>query len=523
MSLIFKWLVRIAGGILMLLIFAVLAVYYLSARSLPDYDATEKVAGIAAPVEILRDTANVPHILGQSDSDVFFGLGYAHAQDRLWQMVVMRRTAQGRLSEVFGLRTVETDKLLRRLDLYNLAQQSVAAQDLDTIAMLNAYAAGVNARLVQINKQALGRGAPEMFIFDMPVAPWTPADSLAILKLMALQLSDHLQTEVLRAQLSMMLPDARRLADILPDAPGSGVSALPAYSSLMPKGHTMHASHSPAQRPFLWPVPPRGMASASNAWAAAPQRSAAGGTLLANDPHLGLSAPTIWYLARLQLASGGVIGGTIPGMPLVLSGRSEDLGWALTSAYMDDQDVLLEQLNPENPEEYLTPEGYKPFATRPSIVEIKDHTPVTLTLRWSENGPILAGSDFDLAEITPKGHVASLGWTALSPADTSMTAGLRLMQAKTVQDALEGSALYIAPAQNLTVVDGVQIAMRTIGAMPRRDAAHQTQGRMPAPGWLAQNRWQGLFPASANPEFVNPNGGILGNTNNKTVERPFPL
>ena len=523
MSLIFKWLVRIAGGILMLLIFAVLAVYYLSARSLPDYDATEKVAGIAAPVEILRDTANVPHILGQSDSDVFFGLGYAHAQDRLWQMVVMRRTAQGRLSEVFGLRTVETDKLLRRLDLYNLAQQSVAAQDRDTIAMLNAYAAGVNARLVQINKQALGRGAPEMFIFDVPVAPWTPADSLAILKLMALQLSDHLQTEVLRAQLSMVLPDARRLADILPDAPGSGVSALPAYSSLMPKGHTMHAAHNPAQRPFLWPVPPRGMASASNAWAAAPQRSAAGGTLLANDPHLGLSAPTIWYLARLQLASGGVIGGTIPGMPLVLSGRSEDLGWALTSAYMDDQDVLLEQLNPENPEEYLTPEGYKPFATRPSIVEIKDHAPVTLTLRWSENGPILAGSDFDLAEITPKGHVASLGWTALSPADTSMTAGLRLMQAKTVQDALEGSALYIAPAQNLTVVDGVQIAMRTIGAMPRRDAAHQTQGRMPAPGWLAQNRWQGLFPASANPEFVNPNGGILGNTNNKTVERPFPL
>ena len=523
MSLIFKWLVRIAGGILLLLIFTVLAVYYLSARSLPDYDATETVAGINAPVEILRDTANVPHILGQSDSDVFFGLGYAHAQDRLWQMVVMRRTAQGRLSEVFGLRTVETDKLLRRLDLYNLAQQSVAAQDSATIAMLNAYAAGVNARLVQINKQALGRGAPEMFIFDVPVAPWTPADSLAILKVMALQLSDHLQTEVLRARLSMLLPDARRLADILPDAPGSGVGALPAYSSLLPQGATAYAADTPKERPFLWPVPPRGMASASNAWAAAPQRSAAGGTLLANDPHLGLSAPSIWYLARLELASGGVIGGTIPGMPLVLSGRSADLGWGLTSAYMDDQDVLLEQLNPENPEEYLTPGGYKRFSTRPSIVEIKDHAPVTLTLRWSENGPILPGRDFDLGEITPKGHVASLSWTALSPADTSMSAGLRLMQAKTVQDALEGSALYIAPAQNLTVVDGVQIAMRTIGAMPRRDAAHQTQGRMPAPGWLPQNRWQGLFPASANPEFMNPIGGILGNTNNKTVERPFPL
>ncbi|MEY8841348.1 penicillin acylase family protein, partial [Cribrihabitans sp. XS_ASV171] len=148
-----------------------------------------RTEGISAPVEIVRDNANVPHVLGESDADVFFGLGYAHAQDRLWQMTMLRRTVQGRLSEVFGPRTVEIDKLLRRFDLYRLAQRSVEVQDDYTRAALTAYAAGVNARLAEINEEALGRGAPEMFLFNAPVAPWQPADSIAIIKLMAVQLS----------------------------------------------------------------------------------------------------------------------------------------------------------------------------------------------------------------------------------------------------------------------------------------------------------------------------------------------
>ena len=245
--------------------------------------------------------------------------------------------------------------------------------------------------------------------------------------------------------------------------------------------------------------------------------------LLASDPHLGFSAPTIWYLARMQLSAGGVIGGTIPGIPIVLSGRSEDLGWGITSSYLDDQDLFIEQLNPDNPEEYLTLEGFKPFETRPSIVNIKGAAPVTLTLRWTENGPVLPGSHANLATITPPGHVASLAWTALTPADTTMSAGLGLMYARTVQEALAAGEGFIAPSQNLTLADGVQIALKTIGQAPRRDVQHQSQGRIPSPGWIAGNRWQGALPYDSNPEFVNPQGGILGNTNNKIVNRPFPL
>ncbi|WP_171129762.1 penicillin acylase family protein [Ruegeria sp. HKCCA5014] len=518
---VFRWLIRIATGVILLALAAIGLVYFLACQSLPDYDQSLEVSGLSAPVEIVRDTANVPHVLGQTDPDVFFGLGYAHAQDRLWQMTVLRRTAQGRLSEVFGARTVGIDKLLRRFDLYGLAHRSVEVQDDYTKAALRAYAAGVNARLDEINEMALGRGAPEMFLFNAPVSPWQPGDSLAIIKLMGLQLSGHLQDEVLRARASLMLNDPARLADILPDVPGQGIAALPEYAALFPT-LPRFAESQPTPRHPLSPVPEQGLAGASNAWSAAPARSASGGTLLANDPHLGFTAPGIWYLARLELEKGGVIGASIPGVPAIMTGRSDRLGWGLTSSYLDDQDLHIEKLNPENPEEYLTPEGYKRFQTRPSIIDIKDEAPITLTLRWTENGPVLPGTDYDLETITPPGHVASLSWTALSARDTSMTASMALMNADTVREAIEIAEGFIAPSQNLSLVDRNMIGMKLIGAMPKRDLNNQSRGRIPTPGWLTRNRWDGRLPYADNPEFVAPIGGILGNTNNKIIDRLFP-
>ncbi|MEP1767448.1 MAG: penicillin acylase family protein [Sulfitobacter sp.] len=521
MALVFRWLVRLAAALLVLSVVAIGLIYWLASRSLPDYNAEVEVPNLTHPVEIVRDNANVPHIFGPKDADVFFGLGFAHAQDRLWQMTTMRRTAQGRLSEVFGAKTLDVDKLMRRFDIYALSVASVEAMDPATQDALRAYSAGVNARLDQINNDALGRGAPEMFIFNAPMAPWRPADSIAIVKLMGIQLSGHLDAEVLRAQVSLALPDEKRLRDILPDAPGAGVVALPKYASLFPTAQKFAALPPFNQHP-LSPFKRTALAGASNAWAAAPTRSASGGTLLANDPHLGFTAPAIWYLARLDLEAGGVIGATIPGVPNVLTGRSADLGWGLTSSYLDDQDVYVEELNPANREEYRTPSGFKKFRTRASIINVKDLDPVTLTLRWTDNGPVLPGSHYNLASITPPGHVVSVNWTVLSQRDTTIQAGIKLMNAKTVADAITASADHIAPSQNLTLVDNTTIALKTIGAAPKRDPAHQSQGRMPTPGWIATNRWQGTLPFTTNPGFVSPAGGILGNTNNKTVDRPFP-
>ncbi|MBN8631032.1 MAG: penicillin acylase family protein [Rhodobacterales bacterium] len=516
----FRWLIRIVSGLIALGVVAALLAYYILSRSLVDYDEDFTVAGISAPVEIVRNNDNVPHIFGKTDKDVFFALGFAHAQDRLWQMTMLRRTAQGRLSEIFGPSTVKVDELMRRYDLYGLALQSVKAQDPETLAALEAYSAGVNAWIEEVNKGARGRGAPEFFLFEPEISAWAPADSIAILKLMALQLSSALQTEVLRARVSLLL-SPERLADILPDDPGQAIAALPDYASLVPGVEPSSKPVDLAEGPFS-PIADPGMAGASNSWAAMPGRSAAGGSLLANDPHLGLTAPTIWYLARLELSSGGVIGGTIPGVPLVLVGRSENLGWGLTTAYVDDQDVVIEALNPANKEEYQTPEGWAKFESRQSIIKVKDAEPVTLTLRWSKNGPILPGTHYDLGSITPAGHVAAVSWTALSGADTSISGAMALMRAQNVDQALEAGRKVIAPAQNVMLADGSGIALQVMGALPARDPGHPSQGRLPALGSDARVGFKGVLPYEENPSFRNPTSGLLGNTNNKTVDRPFP-
>jgi len=520
MALIFRWLIWFATALIVLCVATVTLAYYFASRSLPDYDAQTDVAGISATIEIVRDNANVPHIFGANDQDVFFALGYAHAQDRLWQMTMLRRTVQGRLSELFGERTLKIDEAMRRYDIYNLSVASEKAQDEETTAALNAYSAGVNAWLNEVNAGARGRGAPEMWLFSHPVSPWQPADSIAILKLMALQLSPNLANEVLRARTSLLI-DNDRLRDIMPDDPTSGIAALPAYASLVPDVPSFTPDTQLASDP-LSPFHPPELAGASNAWAANADRSATGSTLLANDPHLGLTAPTIWYLARLELESGGVIGATIPGLPLIMSGRGDSLGWGITAAYVDDLDIMIEEVNPDNRDQYRGPDGWVPFRTRDSIVNIKDAPAVTLRLRWTANGPVMSGNQFNLGTITPPDHVTAIAWSALSDRDTSISAAMGIMRARTVNEAIRAGETFIAPALNLTLADRNRIAMKTIGAIPARDPNHQSRGRFPSFGYLPENRWQGRFPYSDNPIFLNPEGGIIGNTNNKTVDREFP-
>ena len=520
MERIFVWLVRITLSVAAFSVLILFFVYFFLSQSLPNYNKTVQFSHLIAKTEVVRDTANVPHIFATNDHDTLFALGYVHAQDRLWQMTMLRRTAQGRLSELFGKKTLSIDKVVRRLGIYGAAHNSVSALRPSTQLKLNAYAQGVNARLKEINSGALGRGAPEFFIFSNAIARWSPADSLAIIKLMGLQMSSHLESEVLRARLSLIL-DNDRLKDILPDVPGPGQAVLNDFASLFPTLPRLQANENMSQQAFS-PFKPIALSGASNAWAALPGRSASRGTLLANDPHLSLTAPSIWYLARLELETGGVIGGTIPGVPVVLVGRSAHLGWGLTTANIDDTDVYIEKVNPENPNEYLSLNEFVPFIKKQSIIKIKDSTSITIDLLWTENGPVLPSNHYNLGAITPEGYVTSVAWTLLSAHDTSIEAAFDIMASHSVQSAMKASRAYVAPGQNLTLADKNQIAMRTIGALPKRDPRNQSRGRMPTAGWLSVNRWQGMFDQSVNPVFLNPTGGVLGNTNNKYIDRPFP-
>jgi penicillin amidase len=277
-----------------------------------------------------------------------------------------------------------------------------------------------------------------------------------------------------------------------------------------------------AARHPLDPVPPVGGGGASNAFAATAGRAAGGAPLLATDPHLGLTAPSIWMLARLDLEEGPAMGGTIPGIPAVLIGRNDDLGWGLTSSYLDDQDVYIERLNPADPGQYLTPAGYRAFEERETTIAVRGAGPVTRTLRWTRHGPVIPGDHFGAAAVTPPDHVASLAWTALTPEDRSVGAAIGLMRARSIREARAAARDLVAPSQNITLADRGSVALQMAGAAPRREAAHTSQGRIPAPGWVAVNDWQGMRPFGENPWVMNPPSGIVVNTNNRLTDASFP-
>lgn len=521
MAKIFKWLMRGFVTILVLGVIAVSLSYYFASRSLPDYNASLNVDGVNGPIEIVRDSSNVPHIFAKDDNDIYFGLGYAHAQDRLWQMTMLRRTAQGRLSELFGESTLSIDDFIRRLDLYRLSSISLKSQSPEVRAALVAYSNGVNSRLRQIQTEALGRGAPEFFLFPPEIDAWSPTDSIAIIKVMALQLSDHLKREVTRAQVSLAI-GSDMTKDILPDAPGVGRMDLPEFAALFPN-FTPKEFSAPDARLAYDPVSVLGMAGASNAWAANGERTASGKPLMANDPHLGLSAPGIWMLARLGFEDNSVIGGTIPGIPTILVGRNEKFAWGLTTSNLDDLDVHIEKLNPENSNQYLTSDGYKDFERRDVLITIKDQPTKTISLRWTQNGPVIPPNHYQLGTITPPGHVTSINWTALSDKDTSMTASVGIMRASSITQARSAAQSYIAPSQNLTMADGNSVAMLMVGQQPSRDPNHMSQGRIPSQGWLEENRWTGMHAFETNPYTLDPKSGVVATTNNKITDKAFPF
>ncbi|QDL92944.1 penicillin acylase family protein [Paroceanicella profunda] len=520
MALAFKWLTRILLLMVVLGLGAFGLAWLVTSGSLPDYDGKYRVSGIDQPVEIVRDIHAVPHILGKTDRDTYFGLGFVHAQDRLWQMEMSRRTAQGTLSELFGERTLRTDRLMRALDIYGISVRAVRHQSPETLAALEAYSAGVNAWISQVGRDALGRGAPEFLLFTQQIAPWTPADSIAVAKLMALNLTAQAAKETRRAALSLALPP-ERLRDILPDYPDQAVVGMPEFSQMFPqmKAPVLHAAAAPDLSPLNAP----GFAGASNAFAANGSRTATGQPLLATDPHLALSAPGVWMLVRMKFPGTDVIGASIPGIPAVVMGRNEDFGWGLTTAYVDDQDVYIEKLDPQDADRYITPAGAQPFRTRDVLIAVKGEVSQSMTLRWTRHGPVIPDGFFGADQVTPQGHVAALAWTGLTEDDHSIESLIGLMRSHSIVQARPALALAVAPAQNVIMADrSGNVAMQVAGAAPLRRLTHQGQGRLPVPGWVAQNDWDGIEPFEDMPFVENPPGGIVVNTNNRTTNQPFP-
>ena len=522
MARVLQWIIRIIGGSLILSVIILAFIFHIVLRSIPDYNKSVELPGIIAPIEIVRDTFNVPHIYGKNDTDIYFGLGYVHAQDRLWQLVVDRLTAQGRLSEIFGKQATPLDEFMRRLDIYSLAQKSVIAQDNKTQRALESYAAGINARFMEINRKSLGRGAPELLLYNIPLASWHPADSIALMKLFAVNSSSHYAKEILRARTLITLPDPKRVKDILPDSPQTNGEATMQVLGKLDRNVSLTPSKIQIYTDLFDSLVNNRFTGASNSFAARNHRTAADGTLLANDPHFKLSVPSQFYLAHLDLSFGGVIGGTVPGIPTIIAGRTPYIGWGISASYADDQDLYAEELSKNDSSMYRSLEGWKRFKTEETFIKIKGDKSKKIILKWSENGPILNKKTSKISDITPDGHEMALSWTMLSPNDTSLSALINLSYSKDVSNAIKALEKHVAPSLNFTIVDAENIALQLAGRLPTRSVNHATKGRLPSLGYLKENRWLGYKPYNTNPRFINPQNGLIANTNNKVSVDKFP-
>lgn len=500
-----RWAVRIGMGAALGIgaIIILFAAFFLSFElSVPNYAGKARVAGLQAPVRIVRDQYAIPHIKAQSFQDAAFALGYAHAQDRLWQMEMSRRAIAGRLSELFGPSTLRIDIMMRTIGLYRAAEAAVAHLTPGGRAVLQAYADGVNAYIAQYQ----GRWPIEFVLAgDTAPEPWRPADSVAILKGMSFQLSENMFRELARARLMPRLGH-ERVQEFF--QPFDEVPLPDWYETLF----------NPTQVGSV-EIPD---STASDNWVVAGSHSETGKPLLANDPHLGYTIPSTWYLAHLSFGDEEAVGGTLPGIPAVVVGRTRHLAWGFTNTGPDTQDIYMERINPTNSNEYQTPTGWAHFDTRTETINVRFGNPHSVVVRSTRHGPVLPDVD-PFSGTAPKGYVAALAWTALMPDDTTIEGTMGLNRAQNA-DALSGLGdRFITPMQNMVYADDAgNIGLVLPGRIPLRAPNNDAHGLVPMPGWLPQYDWQGFIPANAEPRIANPPLGYIGTANNNTTPQGYP-
>jgi len=484
---------RIVGRILLTFLFLVAVVIaggYLWLRSsLPQTDGTIAVQGVNAAVTITRDAHGVPTIKAQSDADAAFGLGYVEAQDRLFQMDLMRHYGAGRLSEWFGAVALDADKSMRTLGLYRAAEAQYPLLSPELRAVFDAYAAGVNTFLATRS----GALPPEYQVLRVTAEQWKPVDSLVWGKLMDLQLTGNYRQELLRARLSQRLK------------PQDLAVLFPGYDPQAPV--TLGALDLDKILPGLPPVLP-----ASNEWVVDGKHSESGKPILANDPHLGFATPGVWYLARIETPKETIAGVNSPGEPMIVLGHNTHIAWGFTTTGGDVEDVFLEKLDPADPTHYLTPDGSQPFTTRDEKILVKGGPPVTLTVRSTKHGPVVADAG--------DGQVMALEATWLRGEDRTPQALWDASHAHNWDDFRNAFKNAVAPEQNITYadIDG-HIGFIAPATVPIRA---QGDGMAPVPGWTGENEWTGTVPFDGLPQGFDPPSGRFVAANNKIVPDDFP-
>ena len=493
---------RVLVGILLVITTAIGAVGWFASTTLPQTEGTLTADGLKGTVRIVRDKNAVPHIFADHDTDASFALGFTHAQDRLWQMESFRRIGSGTMSEIVGSATVRIDTFMRAMGFAERSASDFAALGPEVQIAIKAYTDGINHYIDTLQTVPL-----EFTVLRAEPSLWKPEDVILVSKLMSVRLAGNMQQERLNAALSGTLGPGR-LETLFEDWP---VEDEAVFREVWQDKNARLWNPLLDTTPFLAPV-----TSASNAWASAPGRTETGGALLASDPHLGLDAPILWYLARTVVGTREITGATIPGLPFHVMGQNGHIAWAMTSTGADTQDLFIERIDPAAPSQYLVPRGARPFEVKQLELSVHGEDKRKIEYRVTRHGPVLSDLNADLKSLLPAGHVVALSYATTKLPDTGMGAAYKLARARSWAQAREAMKLMTSPVFNFFVADSAgTVATRVAGAIPvRREGA----GVLPLPGWTGQYDWQGWIDFEDLPESVQTETGYVANANNRLEE-----
>jgi penicillin amidase len=515
-----KWIRRGAWVLLWVALAVAVALWIYSRRVLPTTQGTlTLLSGPKAELRIERDVDGIPTIKAASRDDAFFGLGYVHAQDRLWQLETHKRIGSGRLAEAFGASALETDKFLRALGVRRAATEQWGQVSAEGRAALTAYAAGINAYV----QNELSARPPEFMLTGVQPEPWMPEDSMAWATMMAWDLGANWTNELLRLRLALKLP-VQRIDELLPPYPGEKPLPVADYAALF-RGLRLNANLGQLA---LSAAPQSGVEGAgSNNWVLAGTHTESGKPLLANDPHLKLSAPALWYLARLEAPGFKVAGATMPGLPMVVLGQNERVAWGFTNTGPDVQDLYIERINPNEAGEYQTPEGWARFESVTETIKVKGGADVTLIARSTRHGPVIsesgsAATDGIVGSPRPA-YALAMRWTALDRDSGTLDAALAFNSARSVPEFIAAAGKHLAPMQNMVVadVDG-RIGMVSAGRVPLRKPENDLKGLVPVPGWDARYDWAGVLEPTWTPREADPPRGWIATANQRIHAADYP-
>jgi len=544
-------LLVLLGVLLLLVVVAAGFGLYTVRRSFPRTDGEIRQSSLDGAVDIYRDSYGIPHIYATTAHDLFFANGYVHAQDRFWQMDFWRHISAGRLSEMFGESQLETDQFLRTLGWARIAEQEFAAMDAAEQAVLQAYADGINAYLAERQGSALSLeyGILKLLTPEYQPEPWQPEQSLAWAKVMAWDLGEsQMSAEIELARLQEFL-SPEQVDEIIPPYPDDHPVILPGFQS---SAHSPAGQANPDLLPELAPLfgdlagrieNVTGLLAAragslrdgigSNNWVIAGTRTASGMPLLANDMHLGVQMPAIWYEVGLYCTPKSadcpyqVTGYSFAGVPGVVVGHNDRVAWGFTNVGPDVADLYIERINPENPDQYEVNGQWVDMDIRRETIQVAGGDPVELVVRNTRHGPLISGlygalddldqeSDLDLENE----YAVAMRWTALQPTQI-IKAILGYNGAQNWDEFRQATSYFSVPSQNTVYadVDG-NIGYQTPGWIPIRNPNHT--GRLPVPGWTDEYEWQGYIPFEELPHTYNPPEGYVATANNAVVSADYP-